>query len=94
LNPLYITFKIRGPNIVQKRQINTRKNGMRSQTRQRKQTLAQPNFTSNRYIALLEEESEDQQQKAGPENMPYPSPICINDVTNIANKMGLKKFLE
>jgi hypothetical protein len=40
--------------------------------------------TSNRYIALLEEESEDYQQKASPENKPKPPPIYINDVTNIS----------
>jgi hypothetical protein len=40
--------------------------------------------TSNRYTALLEVESEDQQQKAGPENSPKPSPIYITDVTNIS----------
>jgi hypothetical protein len=33
---------------------------------------------------LLEEESEDQQQKAGPENTPKPPPIYITDVTNIS----------
>jgi hypothetical protein len=33
--------------------------------------------TSNRYTALLEEESEDQQQKADPENTPKPPPIYI-----------------
>jgi hypothetical protein len=31
--------------------------------------------TSNHYTALLEEEGEDQQQKAGPENTPKPPPI-------------------
>jgi hypothetical protein len=40
--------------------------------------------TSNHYTALLEEESEDQQQKAGPENKPKPLPIYITDVTNIS----------
>jgi hypothetical protein len=34
-------------------------------------------FTSNCYTALLEEESEDKQQKAGPENTPIPPPIYI-----------------
>jgi hypothetical protein len=40
--------------------------------------------TSNRYTALLEEESEDQQQKAGLENTPKPPPIYITDVQNIS----------
>jgi hypothetical protein len=40
--------------------------------------------TSNRYTALLEEESEDKQQKAGPENTPKPPPIYITDVQNIS----------
>jgi hypothetical protein len=40
--------------------------------------------TSNRYTALLEEESVDQQQKAGPEKTPRPPPIDITDVTNIS----------
>jgi hypothetical protein len=31
--------------------------------------------TSNRYTALLDEESEDQQQKASLENTPKPPPI-------------------
>jgi hypothetical protein len=39
--------------------------------------------TSNRYTALLEEESEDQ-QKAGNENTPKPPPIYITDITNIS----------
>jgi hypothetical protein len=41
-------------------------------------------FTSNHYTALLEEESEDQQQKASPGNAPKPSQIYITDVTNIS----------
>jgi hypothetical protein len=40
--------------------------------------------TSNLYTALLEEESEDQHQKAGPEDTPKPPPIYITDVTNIS----------
>jgi hypothetical protein len=40
--------------------------------------------TSNHYTALLEEESEDQQQKARPQNMPKHSPIYITDVQNIS----------
>jgi hypothetical protein len=40
--------------------------------------------TSNRYTALLEKESEDQQQKAGPENTPKPPPIYITDFKNIS----------
>jgi hypothetical protein len=40
--------------------------------------------TSNCYTALLEEESKDQQQKAGPENTPKPPPIYITNVTNIS----------
>jgi hypothetical protein len=32
---------------------------------------------------MLDEESEDQQQKAGPENMPKPPPTYV-DVTNIS----------
>jgi hypothetical protein len=39
--------------------------------------------TSNHYTPLVEEESEDQQQKAGPENTPKPPPIYITDVKNI-----------
>jgi hypothetical protein len=39
--------------------------------------------TSDRYTALLEEESEDKQQKAGPEKTPKPPSIYITDVTNI-----------
>jgi hypothetical protein len=42
-------------------------------------------FTSNRYAALLEEESEYQKQKAGPENMPKPPPIYVTDVINISS---------
>jgi hypothetical protein len=40
--------------------------------------------TSNRYSALLEEESEDQQKKASTQNMPKPPPIYITDVQNIS----------
>jgi hypothetical protein len=47
--------------------------------------------TSSCYTALLEEESEVQQQKVSPENMPKPSPIYITDVNNIA---PLIKLLE
>jgi hypothetical protein len=36
--------------------------------------------TSNRYTSLLEEESENQQHKAGPENTQKPPPICITEV--------------
>jgi hypothetical protein len=39
--------------------------------------------TSNRYTALPEEESEEQ-QKTGPENTAKPPPIYTNDVTNIS----------
>jgi hypothetical protein len=39
---------------------------------------------SNRYTALLDEESEDQQQKAGPEATPNPPPIYITYVKNIS----------
>jgi hypothetical protein len=42
--------------------------------------------TSNRYTALLEEESEDQQQKGSPESMTKPYPIYITDVKNILKK--------
>jgi hypothetical protein len=38
--------------------------------------------TSNGYTALGEEESEDQQWKAGSENTPKPPPIDITDVKN------------
>jgi hypothetical protein len=41
------------------------------------------NQTSSCYTTLLEEESEDQKQKAGPENTPKP-PIYITDVKNIS----------
>jgi hypothetical protein len=37
---------------------------------------------SNRYTALLEERSEDQQQKEGPVDTPKPPPIYITDDTN------------
>jgi hypothetical protein len=40
--------------------------------------------STNRYTALREEKNEDQQQKAGPENIPKPPPIYIIDVTNIS----------
>jgi hypothetical protein len=40
--------------------------------------------TSSHYTALLEEESEDHQQKSGPENTPEPPPVYITDVTNIS----------
>jgi hypothetical protein len=40
--------------------------------------------TSSRYTALLEEESEDQHHRAGPENTPKPPPIHITDVKNIS----------
>jgi hypothetical protein len=38
----------------------------------------------NHYTALLEEESEDQQHKAGPENKPKSPPIYTTDVKNIS----------
>jgi hypothetical protein len=41
-------------------------------------------FTSNRYTALLEEESENQPHKAGPENTPKPPPISTAGVKNIS----------
>jgi hypothetical protein len=41
-------------------------------------------FTSNCCTALLEEESENQQQKAGPENTPKPLPIYITDVHSVS----------
>jgi hypothetical protein len=40
--------------------------------------------TSNCYTAVLEEGSQDQQQKAGPENIPNPPPIYITDIKNIS----------
>jgi hypothetical protein len=40
--------------------------------------------SSNRYTALLEQESEDQQKKPGPENTTKPHPIYIIDVTSIS----------
>jgi hypothetical protein len=40
--------------------------------------------TSSDYTALLEEESEDRQQKAGIENMPKPPPIYITHIKNIS----------
>jgi hypothetical protein len=40
--------------------------------------------TSNRYTALLEEESEYQQHKAGPDNTPKPPPLYITGVKNIS----------
>jgi hypothetical protein len=36
--------------------------------------------TSSHYTALLEEESEDQQHKAGPEKKPKPPPTYITDL--------------
>jgi hypothetical protein len=39
--------------------------------------------TSLHYTALLGEKSEDQQQKAGPENTPKPPPKYITVTTNI-----------
>jgi hypothetical protein len=56
------------------------------ETKHAKQSEHWPNqtSTSNRYTALLEEESEDQQQKAGPENTPKPPAIYITDVTNMS----------
>jgi hypothetical protein len=50
-------------------------------TKESEQWLSQTS-TSNRYTALLEEESEDQQQKAGPVNTPKPPPIYTTDVKN------------
>jgi ATP-dependent 26S proteasome regulatory subunit len=47
--------------------------------------------TSSHYMALLEEESEDKQQKARPENMLKPPPIYITDVTNISPLIQLLK---
>jgi hypothetical protein len=46
--------------------------------------------TSNCYTALLEEESEDQQRKTGPENMPKPPPIYVTDI-NISPLIPLLK---
>jgi hypothetical protein len=40
--------------------------------------------TSNCYTALLEEESEDQQHKAGPQNLPKQPPINTTDIKNIS----------
>jgi hypothetical protein len=40
--------------------------------------------TSDRYTALLKEESENQQHKAGPENTPKPPPKYISHVKNIS----------
>jgi hypothetical protein len=45
--------------------------------------------TSNRYTALLQEEIEDQQHKAGPENKPKPPPIYIAGVKNISTIIQL-----
>jgi hypothetical protein len=45
--------------------------------------------TYNRYTALLEEGSEDQQEKDGPENTPKPPPIYITDVKNISTLIQL-----
>jgi hypothetical protein len=39
---------------------------------------------SSCYTAILQEESEDQQKKAGPENMPKLPPIYITDIQNIS----------
>jgi hypothetical protein len=52
-------------------------------TKEREYWLNQAS-TSSRYTDLLEEESEDQQQKAGPENTPKPPPVYITDVKNIS----------
>jgi hypothetical protein len=40
--------------------------------------------TSSPYTAVLEEEFEDQQQKAGPDNTPKPPSTYITDVKNIS----------
>jgi hypothetical protein len=45
--------------------------------------------TSNRYTALLVEESEDKQQKAGSENTPKPPPIYITGIKNISPHIQL-----
>jgi phage I-like protein len=50
--------------------------------------LLKQTSTPNRYTALLEEEGEDQQHKAGPENTPKP-PIYITDVKNISQLIQL-----
>jgi hypothetical protein len=50
--------------------------------------------TSNRYTALLEEESEDQQHRAGPENTQKPPPIYVTDIKNISSLMKLKFSLK
>jgi hypothetical protein len=47
--------------------------------------------TSSRYTALLEEESEDQKKKAGPENMPKPPPIYIADFQNTSPLIQLQE---
>jgi hypothetical protein len=49
--------------------------------------------TSSNYTALLEEESEDQQHKPGPENTPKPLPIYITEVTNNSSLMQLLKHI-
>jgi hypothetical protein len=69
-----------------KSQINTRRNSKRSQTHQRKRTWIQRSihFELLHSTALLEEETEDQQQKAGLENMPKHHSIFINYVTIIS----------
>jgi hypothetical protein len=49
--------------------------------------------TSSRYTALLLEESVDQQQKAGSENMSKPPPIYITGVTNILPLIQLQEHM-
>jgi hypothetical protein len=42
-----------------------------------------PTSTRNRFSALMEDESEDQQQTADAGNTPKPPPIYVSDVTSI-----------
>jgi hypothetical protein len=49
--------------------------------------------TSSCYTALLEEESEDQQHKASPENIPKPPPIYITGVKNISPLIQLLEHI-
>jgi hypothetical protein len=57
--------------------------GTEREAKQSKHWLNQTS-TTNPYTAPLEEESEDQQQKAGPEKTTKPPPIHITDITNIS----------
>jgi hypothetical protein len=69
-------------------QYHTQTNALPSQhelnnwTQQRKRMLLNPDSTSNRYTALLEDVSGEQQHNTGPDNTPKPPPIYITDVKN------------